>query len=1017
MLSRLFQGSIRKKLATLFLFAALPGLIFIAVNGWRDRQQTIAKAEIDLLRFATQMAEIQQQVTLSTKVLLDNLAIMPAIRQADKTACLQIFAHALQSTSHLAAITLTDPAGNVIASTRAQATANLSGNKHFRDALHTKSFAVGEYLIGRLQPVPIFPFATPVLTESGDVQGLLLASIELDRYEQLFREMRFPENSFVGACDHAGIRLFRFPVTSAVAIGQPIRPTVFEAARTATLEGLISDDGSDGIARIIAFRQLRLTPDSEPYAYVFVGMSESEVHAVAREKTLTSLGIFLLAICLTMISGWLFGGKRLGCELEELAAASTRLGQGDLTTRVRTDSEISEIATLSAAFNAMAQSLSDDLEKRKQTEALLRHNEERLALALEATSDGLWDWNLKTQEVYFSPRYATMLGYEHDELKHSFTTWESLLHPDDLEKSKEIVTRHIEQGQPFVLEFRLRNKAGGWQWVMGRGKTVERDAEGRPTRMVGTHVDIHDRKLADIAVHRLTQILENADAIAVMKDTNLCYLAANKAYLRLTGFTSQDMLIGKTDRELFHGLAAEEEIRHYMDNDRKAMSLPPGQVLTVEESLPGPDGEIRTFLTKKFPVYDQDQQALTGVATLSSEITDRKAMEIELRKARDAAEAASSAKSEFLANMSHEIRTPLNGILGMLQLLETSAMNEEQCQFCSLAIQSTNRLTRLLSDILDLSRIEAGKMQLNQTPFNLREIVTQVVDLFVPIAVQSNVALQHHLAPSLPEIVIGDAVRLQQILINLIGNAFKFTDQGHVRLEAYPLPRTKNGRLRIFFSVSDTGQGIADEALSTLFAPFTQAAQGYKRNHQGAGLGLSICKQLVTLMDGDMSVESTVGAGSSFHFCITVDNAGDITIQAQPEETAVSTGGNRRILVAEDDEVTLFSICKLLEKTRYRVEVARNGQEALDLHRSQDFDLILMDVQMPLLDGVEATRRIRELESKDKRDIPIIALTAYAMAGDKERFLAAGMNGYLAKPVGLGDLLKTLEATLPVGNS
>ncbi len=308
-------------------------------------------------------------------------------------------------------------------------------------------------------------------------------------------------------------------------------------------------------------------------------------------------------------------------------------------------------------------------------------------------------------------------------------------------------------------------------------------------------------------------------------------------------------------------------------------------------------------------------------------------------------------------------------------------------------------------------------MQLNQAPFNLREVVTQVVDLFVPIAVQSNVALQHHLAPSLPEIVIGDAVRLQQILINLIGNAFKFTDQGHVRLEAYPLPRTKNGRLRIFFSVSDTGQGIADEALSTLFAPFTQAAQGYKRNHQGAGLGLSICKQLVTLMDGDMSVESTVGAGSSFHFCITVDDAGDITIQAQPEETAVSTGGNRRILVAEDDEVTLFSICKLLEKTRYRVEVARNGQEALDLHRSQDFDLILMDVQMPLLDGVEATRRIRELESKDKRDIPIIALTAYAMAGDKERFLAAGMNGYLAKPVGLGDLLKTLETTLPVGNS
>jgi len=391
---------------------------------------------------------------------------------------------------------------------------------------------------------------------------------------------------------------------------------------------------------------------------------------------------------------------------------------------------------------------------------------------------------------------------------------------------------------------------------------------------------------------------------------------------------------------------------------------------------------------------------------------ERKRIEEKLLLAKDAAEAANHAKSEFLANMSHEIRTPLNGILGMLQLLETSVQDKEELQFCALAIQSTNRLTSLLSDILDLSRVEASMMLIRSEPFNLHSALTQTIDLFVPVAVQAGVTLTRHLGPGLPIWVVGDSLRLQQVLTNLIGNSFKFTRRGHVHVEAYALPSRNNDILRVFFAIEDTGCGIADEELGNLFQPFTQVNQGYTRNHQGAGLGLTISKQLVIIMGGSMAVESEEGVGTTFAFCVTLGNG------AQPHDDEVSVESRTaplaslQILLAEDDETTGFSIRRLLEKSGHSVTVARNGQEALEMHEVTNFDLILMDVSMPVMDGIEACQRIRGSGNSHKRDIPIIALTAYAMAGDKEKFLAAGMSGYAAKPVNMESLMQIMAETL-----
>ena len=250
------------------------------------------------------------------------------------------------------------------------------------------------------------------------------------------------------------------------------------------------------------------------------------------------------------------------------------------------------------------------------------------------------------------------------------------------------------------------------------------------------------------------------------------------------------------------------------------------------------------------------------------------------------------------------------------------------------------------------------------------------------------------------------------MLTNLIGNSFKFTKSGHVHVEAYALPSRNNDTLRVFFAIEDTGCGIADEELGNLFQPFTQVNQGYTRNHQGAGLGLTISKQLVALMGGNMAMESEEGVGTTFAFCVTFSNEARPHDDEAALESRTAPLAALQILLAEDDETTVFSISRLLEKSGHSVTVAHNGQEALEMHEAHDFDLILMDVSMPVMDGIEACQRIRGSRNSHKRDIPIIALTAYAMGGDKEKFLTAGMSGYVAKPVSMESLMQIMAETL-----
>jgi signal transduction histidine kinase/ActR/RegA family two-component response regulator len=403
------------------------------------------------------------------------------------------------------------------------------------------------------------------------------------------------------------------------------------------------------------------------------------------------------------------------------------------------------------------------------------------------------------------------------------------------------------------------------------------------------------------------------------------------------------------------------------------------------------------------PILGQDK-TITGAVVIIRDITEEKQIARQLVEAKEVAEASSTAKSEFLANMSHEVRTPLNGILGMLQLLATTDQNDEQTQYTRSAIQSTQRLTRLLSDILDISRIEAGKMELIENEFLTMDLQKSILELFRFAAREKGIELDFTLDPALPARLISDETRIRQILVNLTGNAIKFTNTGSVQIHAAPLPHSQPGCARILFRISDTGIGIPDDRLADIFEPFVQVEGSYTRCYQGAGLGLSIVRELVKLLHGELAVDNTPGAGTTFYLSLPF-KCGPYChepLAPLPELRQPDTMGFH-VLLADDDRTSRIAGQRLLEKTGCTVTTAQNGQEVIDILTGGRFDLVLMDVQMPVMDGVESTRRIRTSDAPYAA-IPIIAMTAYTMTGDKEKFLTAGMTDYISKPVDISAL-------------
>ncbi len=407
-------------------------------------------------------------------------------------------------------------------------------------------------------------------------------------------------------------------------------------------------------------------------------------------------------------------------------------------------------------------------------------------------------------------------------------------------------------------------------------------------------------------------------------------------------------------------------------------------------------------------------QAGVELESMNKELTEEieyvKRMEQELKQARDRAEEMSQAKGEFLANMSHEIRTPMNGVIGTLQLLADTRLETVQQEYVDTAHKSAYSLLTILNDILDLSKIEAGKLNIELIPLDLREIVSELITLHTMTAEEKCIQLYADIDDQLPKILIGDPTRIRQILANLVSNALKFTDKGHVKLRISVVSRD-NADVDIRFEVEDTGVGIKEEIKDNLFNEFTQADGSTTRKYGGTGLGLAIVKQLVEMMHGQFGVDSVPDEGSTFWFRLPLEISSEQSI-AQPHDEELELKGklSGHVLLVEDNPINQMIAQKMLEKIGLESTLAGDGQEALDRLEQGNYDVVLMDCQMPVMDGFEATRQIRKQDSLQQ--LPVIAMTANVMEGDREKCLEAGMNDYIGKPVVEANLKKTLARWL-----
>jgi len=554
-----------------------------------------------------------------------------------------------------------------------------------------------------------------------------------------------------------------------------------------------------------------------------------------------------------------------------------------------------------------------DITAVKEAERALHKSEERLQLALEASGDGLWDWNFVTGEVYLSPRWFAMLGYGPTDLPSAIETWEQLVHPEDMVWVQDVLQAHLQDSNvPYAFDYRLKTKTGEWKWMADYGKVVAWDEAGKPIRMTGTRKDI----------------------------------------------------------------------------------------------------------------------------------SDRKRVELELQQAKEAAESANRAKSAFLANMSHELRTPLNVILGFAQVLEQdAAIPAAQHEYIATIQRSGEHLLKLINEVLDLSKIEAGQVVLELNNFSLEELVQSLLSMFQQKAIAKGLDFSVELAPNLPTYITTDLTKLRQVLINLLGNAIKFTEQGEVRLCVSALPEAARWAwpagdrppVTLIFEVKDTGVGIAPDDQAKIFEAFVQTQAGRSASN-GTGLGLTISRRFVQLLQGDLSLSSQPGQGSTFQVCLPVQVVAASEVPTpQRNQRVVGLAPNQptyRCLVVDDQPENRKLIKLLLKHLGLDVREATDGQVAVESWLQWRPDLIWMDIRMPKLDGYEATRQIRAAEAKlmaesfpaDSVGPPhgsgpphptkIIALTAQGFVEDQTQVLAAGCDDFLSKPFQANDLFALMTKHL-----
>lgn len=771
-----------------------------------------------------------------------------------------------------------------------------------------------------------------------------------------------------------------------------------------------------------------------------------------------------------------------------------------------------------------------DITEKKKYQAELEKLARRYQVASEAGAIGTWEFNVVDNHLVWDKQMREIYGVSEDQFSSDFEAWASSVHPDDLEAAQAELGFALEGTKEFDTVFRIV-KRGEIRHIVGKA-IVSRHEDGSPYLVTGINVDITDQKKIEDENNLLKSVAANGkDAVIITEAEPITkeeggpkILYVNPSFCEMTGYSPEE-IIGKTPR-VMQGPKTDRETLNILRASLEKWE--PVEVELINYKKSGEEYWANISIT---PIADESGW-YTHWVSIERDVTERKKEELALIEAKEIAENASRSKSEFLSTMSHEIRTPLNAVIGMAGLLEETSLDKEQVSFVRTIKQGGDTLLSVINDILDYSKIEAGKVELEEETFALTQPIEDTLELLAGKAYHKGIELMYALGMNLPEIVKGDITRLRQILVNLVSNAIKFTEEGEI-LVSVKQERINDDWITLKFSVKDTGVGIPKEKISSLFDAFSQVDASTTRKYGGTGLGLAICKRLVRLQGGDIWAESKLGMGTTFHFTVMLkktesapvqvigkpqlsgktivlldDNHTNLEIierQLQPfgiqvisfssphvflewaetaqrpdlliidyhmphitglevsrrlrtnlqmvgiptilmtsavdissqelkdefdsiiqkpyrkaavieaieslltsTEKADKTNANKakkpivdlsgiHILLTEDNLTNQKVARKMLEKTNACVTVANNGQEAIDALSLRTFDLILMDVQMPVMDGLEATRKIRQLPLL--HHTPIIALTANASKADRENCLDAGMDDYLTKPI------------------